>query len=242
MSQTQRRTNTTEFKKILALVRGNDFAHAGEAEAIDLVFNNLPKNPQQILLDVGCGLGGTANYIAKQGWGKPVGFDIDATTIQYAKDHYTQIEFHQSDVNTAAEVIKIKADIIYIFNAFYAFSDQNLALGELRRLAHAKTILVIFDYVNLTPGPAKIRGAINPSTISTQLIDHGWQVNSMLNLNAEYEYWYQNFFNRLQRKKPEIIAAANLETFEYAYDKYLAILNDIKAKLIGGTLIYCSAK
>ena len=50
-------------KQLLALIRGDDYAHAGEAEAIELAFRSVPRRPDQLLLDVGCGLGGTAKYV-----------------------------------------------------------------------------------------------------------------------------------------------------------------------------------
>jgi hypothetical protein len=42
-------------KQLLALIRGSDYAHAGEAEAIELTLGPLPPRPDQLLLDVGWG-------------------------------------------------------------------------------------------------------------------------------------------------------------------------------------------
>jgi hypothetical protein len=50
-------------KQLLAFIRGSDYAHAGEEEAIDLALRPVPRRPDQLLLDVGCGLGGTAKYV-----------------------------------------------------------------------------------------------------------------------------------------------------------------------------------
>ena len=36
------RLNSYQGKRLLALARGADYAHAGEAEAIDLVWSGLP--------------------------------------------------------------------------------------------------------------------------------------------------------------------------------------------------------
>ena len=49
--------NMTSFegKRILALIRDGDYAHAGEEEGIERSFRSIPKNADSWLLDVGCG-------------------------------------------------------------------------------------------------------------------------------------------------------------------------------------------
>jgi hypothetical protein len=56
--------------QLLALIRERDYAHAGEEEAIEITLRNHPKRADRLLLDVGCGLGGTANYVQNHGWAK----------------------------------------------------------------------------------------------------------------------------------------------------------------------------
>ncbi|WP_156411958.1 methyltransferase domain-containing protein, partial [Legionella bozemanae] len=65
-------------KQILAMLREGDFAHPGETEAIELSLSPIAKNSEARLLDVGCGLGGTAHYVQKKGWGTVTGVDIDS--------------------------------------------------------------------------------------------------------------------------------------------------------------------
>ena len=50
-------------KKLLSFLRDGDFAHAGETEAINLLMGQFRKKRIQYILDVGCGLGGTAHYL-----------------------------------------------------------------------------------------------------------------------------------------------------------------------------------
>jgi cyclopropane fatty-acyl-phospholipid synthase-like methyltransferase len=56
--------NSFEGKRILALVRDGDYAHAGEEEAIERVFRAIPKHAGSSLLDVGCGCGGSSGVSA----------------------------------------------------------------------------------------------------------------------------------------------------------------------------------
>jgi hypothetical protein len=65
--------NSFEGKRILALIREGDYAHAGEEEAIERVFRAVPKQAGSWLLDVGCGRGGSAEYLRRRGWGRVEG-------------------------------------------------------------------------------------------------------------------------------------------------------------------------
>jgi len=90
--------NDFNGKEFLATVRGKDYAHAGEEEAIDLIFSKIPKQENRKILDAGCGRGGTADYVQRNGWGHVVGVDIESQSIEYAKNAYPASEFHAMDV------------------------------------------------------------------------------------------------------------------------------------------------
>ena len=90
--------NSFEGKRILALIREGDYAHAGEEEAIERSFRSIPKNGDSWLLDVGCGRGGSAEYLRRHGWGHVEGIDRDAESIEYARTTYPEIGFHVCDV------------------------------------------------------------------------------------------------------------------------------------------------
>ena len=64
-------------KHLVAFLRGKNYAHAGEEEAISIVLDEFPKKNDRVILDVGCGLGETANFIQKNGWRLVTGFDIE---------------------------------------------------------------------------------------------------------------------------------------------------------------------
>ena len=83
-----------QARLILSQLRGGDFTHAGDKEAIDMVVTKLKQEHPEVLkgncLDVGCGFGGTADYLVKQGFKHVWGIDIDKSTIAYAKSKYTR--------------------------------------------------------------------------------------------------------------------------------------------------------
>src|SRR5271168_691621 len=106
--------NSFEGKRILALVRDGDYAHAGEEEAIERSFRSIPKNPGHRLLDVGCGRGGSAEYLRRQGWGEVVGIDRDSDSIEYARATYPEVGFHVCDVLEIPRTVARDFNIIYM--------------------------------------------------------------------------------------------------------------------------------
>lgn len=56
-------------KQILSLIRSGDYAHAGEEEAIRPTLDGVTPSPTRAILDMGCGLGETADYISRLGLG-----------------------------------------------------------------------------------------------------------------------------------------------------------------------------
>lgn len=232
--------NSCEIKKVLGFVRGDDFAHAGEKEAIDLVFHDIAKKEDQLLLDVGCGLGGTANYIEKQGFGKVIGIDIDQDTINYAKKTYPHIDFLLSDVASVSQVLHDKFDIIYMFNAFYAFLDHKAALEELKKLAKPHCQLIIFDYVKL--GAFAKRVVVhNPITLekfAKDLNASGWRLINSVFLDTQYQKWYYRFLRKIIAKKKEIIAQFGSSAYDYVFKTYSELLADIENKQLGGAVFY----
>ncbi|MBW0004351.1 MAG: class I SAM-dependent methyltransferase [Hyphomicrobiales bacterium] len=140
--------NSFEGMQVLSLVRGGDYAHAGEEEAIELAMRPMEKKSNQIIVDAGCGRGGTANYLQTMGWGKAVGFDIEPASIASARKNYPGVVFYVCDVCDVDRTIGVKADILCMFNAYYCFLDQARALSALRNVAKNGTQMVIFDHVN----------------------------------------------------------------------------------------------
>lgn len=245
------RMNSFQGKQILALIRGGDYAHPGEATAIELVFAGIPKNSDQKLLDVGCGRGGTANYLQTQAWGKVTGLDIDADCIAYAQAEYPACGFHCGDVVDAAEILADWFDLIYLFNSFYAFPNPAQALNALRQVAHSQTRLIIFDYTRKgntqlnqpTNGTAPfIPNPIDLEHFPKTLADSGWQLTHIQDLSEQYVAWYQAFLQRAEDQQQAIIELAGVGAWEMVMLVYQALLTELQAGRLGGALILAQAK
>ena len=237
--------NSFEGKRILALVRDGDYAHAGEEEAIERAFRSTPKNSEQWLLDVGCGRGGSAEYLRRRGWGRVEGIDRDAESIEYARATYPEIGFHVCDVIDIARTVTRTFDVIYMLNAFYAFDRQREALAELRKVAKPSAQLVIFDYTvganaGNTPNPM-MPHAIRLSEIAAMLRDAGWAPGAVEDLNAEYTRWYAEFVERIQLKRDEIEKIGGADWYNFVLSMYSGLQAVIARGGLGGAIIHARA-
>ncbi len=242
--------NSFAGKRILALIRDGDYAHAGEEEAIDLVLSRVAKRADNWLLDVGCGRGGTADYVRAHRWGRMAGIDREADSIEYGRVQYPQIEFHACDVVDVAQVAGRHFDVIYIMNAFYAFPAQRQALAALRSVANPNATLLIFDYLDrggfranplAVDAQTILPNAIDLARTSDDLQASGWKLTASQELNDEYRRWYAAFVTRIDQKHDAIVALGGDEAFRYVRAVYSGMLAKIEEGLLGGVLLTAAA-
>jgi ubiquinone/menaquinone biosynthesis C-methylase UbiE len=238
--------NSFEGKRILALIREGDYAHAGEEEAIERTFRSVPKNPAHWILDVGCGRGGSAEYVRRNGFGNLVGIDREADSIEYASNHYPKIDFHPCDVLDVPRVLARKFDVIYMLNAFYAFARQRDALTQLRKVAKPGARLVIFDYTvrgesgadSLSvEGQMLIPHPLRLSAFSTMLTDSDWETCEVEDLSPEYERWYAALVARIHQKQNEIEQVGGAEWYRFVLATYTGLYDAIVGGALGGAIV-----
>lgn len=238
--------NSPIGKEILALVRKTDYAHAGEEEAIDIVFKDMPKDPNRLLLDVGCGRGGTAQYVQHKGWGKVLGVDIDSDSIDYAKKTYPNIEFSVANVMNLAQGLSMQFNVIYLFNAFYAFSNHRRVLEQLHALSLKSGQIVIFDYLlksqNREAFPFKEWNPLDLSVMQSLFSTVGWSAVRTDDISALYEKWYRELVSRIELTSNSIIALAGEEWFDFVHSFYRRILDAIENNLLGGVIVYADKR
>lgn len=236
-------------KEILAYVRKGDFAHPGEIKAIEIAFEPIVKEKSQKLLDVGCGLGGTAHYIQKNGWGTVMGIDLDADLIQYANQHYPDISFILGDILQLNDLIQEKFDVIYSFSAFFCFASQQLALKQMASLANPQAQLIIFDYSLRaeenyhSPFPwSNTASRFNPIDLPVfeqWLLEAGWHLKRAVDISAYFETWYEQLVQLFETHRTNILSQFDADVFDKMVVGYRTLLlEDIKSHQIGGVIIY----
>lgn len=240
------RLNSPLGKRILAVARGGDYAHPGEEDAIRITLRGSAGTTDGRWLDAGCGRGGTADFIARAGWAEVSGFDIDGASVDEARGRFPDVRFYTCAIEDAAERIPGKFDLIYSFNAFYAFPDQPGALSNFAALAEPGGSLVIFDYMD-RGGFADSALARNPEASHWRPIDaermrdwleaSGWRLEIFENLDREYERWYLWLTERFESRRAELLAVAPIEAIDYARSFFSEVLRAIRIGVLGGGIV-----
>ena len=241
-----RSMSSAKGKEISSLARGGDYAHAGEVEAIDLVFAEVGKDPGRRMLDVGCGRGGTAWHLYRNGFGFVHGLDLDAASIAYARSRYAPLDFRCHDALRCARHYQQRFEVIYLFNVLYLFTrrDQLRCLRQLRRLAGRDGLLVLFDYTTWAPdgrtGSAyRYRWhPIDTAGFPAMGEAAGWRVAEFVDYTARFGKWYAAMLDKLQAKQEAIVALAGEAWFDAARRIYESHLQGIESGRLGGGVYY----
>lgn len=243
-----------EGKKLLSYLREGDYAHAGETESIEIVMSEFSKKQQRKILDVGCGLGGTANFIQLHHWGKVTGLDIEPEAIQYAKKHYPEISFYCADVIQAPDIFQDKNfDLLCLFNSFYAFKDQALALKVLSDISLPNATLAIFDYSDKSLGtqtfppknfPMTIGSftPINLNKIESMLASNGWRLYKLDDISDLYIGWYSSLLEKIVNQEKWIISYYGEAYYHKAENTYRALHQALVEQSLGGAIVYAENK
>lgn len=238
-----------EKKLLLADIRTGDYTHAGEKEAIDLVMNKIEKDPKQHLLDVGCGLGGTAAYLQDNGWGEVTGIDIDENAINHATKHYPHLEFIQCAADKVNESLEKKFDVVYLFNAYYCFLNQTQCLNAFSKIAKPNGILALFDYSS----PNKYKGnnpfhdeknkpftPINLKAAMTDFSENCWDIVEIIDLTPHYISWYRNVINNLKTKENTLTEKFGETAYNLVISGFVKVLKLLQSGDLGGSVVYAT--
>ena len=245
------RMNSFIGKKILSIIRNGNYAHPGEEEAIELTFRNIPKDKNRLMLDIGCGRGGTAHYLHTHGWGNVVGVDIDSESIHYANQQYASLDFFACNIVDISKSIERKFDLLYLFNSFYAFDNQLAALESLRKVAKASSTLLIFDYIDLgdyfkepiiEAGAPFLPHPLKNGHFENMMGKAGWSISKMTDITFEYERWYSQFMDKVHLKHKEIIEIGGEDAMETVCRLYGGMLESIQKGMLGGVIVEAKPK
>jgi trans-aconitate methyltransferase len=242
--------NSQIGKAVLARVRGGDYAHPGEEESIRLVWDHLPKDLSQQAVDAGCGRGGTAAFVQREGWSRVSGFDIEGGSIEEARRNYPGIRFEACDVAKAPSVLGAGFDGIYAMTAFYAFPDQEAALRSFRQMVGPGAWLAVMDYADLgrfeSSALAKTEEAwwwqpLQADQIRSQLEVTGWECDTFESWDRHFEGWYEGFMARVEAKQAEVEELAGAGMYQELHRFYGLLLKSIQAGDIGGLFLRARA-
>lgn len=233
--------NSFENKEYLARIRGGDFAHPGEEEAIDLVLSHLRPGANETVLDAGCGRGATADAIQTLTGARVAGVDLDAQSIAYAKATYPGVQFVAGDITRLADLPLPRADVIYAFNSLYACADLEACFSAFRRIANSGARIAVFDYVAYDAGALAAADCL-PDSVHTMAAlrvapeRQGWMCTEIVNLDLHYAAWYRRFLARMDENRAALSAARTPAFFDEVRTKYAAMLRCLEEGTLGAAL------
>jgi ubiquinone/menaquinone biosynthesis C-methylase UbiE len=225
MSANEAKMNTSRL--LLTQLRGGDYAHAGDEEAIKIVLKSAlefsPFLKEEAVLDVGSGFGGTADYLCRAlGFKNVQGFDMDEAAVVYAQKKYSSIHFKVAD---ALKINKSYApqsfSFFYLLNVIYAIQDKKRLLKNLSTLSKPVGILAIFDY-----------------TQKKELKTTGWKILGTIDMTSHFIRWYRAFLDKLSIQASTLSKAFSFQDVQKVEDTFTFLLNQLEQGNLGGVIIF----
>lgn len=233
-------------KRLLARIRGADYAHPGEEEASRLLFAGLAPDPRRRVLDAGCGGAGTAAWVQTRGLGAVTGIELDAATARLARERHPVVKVVEGDLQRAGEVLAGPFDLVYMMTAMYAVPDQAAAFRELGALAAPGAELRALEYADPHGHFAAANDGdpsrgwwrpLRPRELSDLLASAGWSHVEVRDLQPEFVLWYRRLDARIAAMRGAISREFGRDWYAFVAREYAEILSQVRRGRLGGVLV-----
>lgn len=240
-----------QSRLLLKKLRGGDYAHIGGVAVVDMIMERAlafkPSLKEEKILDVGSGLGGTANYLFDKGYQKIWGIDVDDEAVRYASEEYPNVSFKTVDALQARSAFSANNfDFLYLFNVAYAIEGKELLFKELAKICAPGGILVVFDFVqsdrgnhlrmndlaNQTMQPIKLH------LLRKILKKTGWKIVKEDDLSSESIDWYKKDLVTLTSLKSKLLKEFPQSAVIRTERIFSSILKALENKTLNSVVIY----
>lgn len=238
--------NNATGKRVLALIRGGDYAHPGEEEANHLLFAGLRPDRHRRVLDAGCGAGGTAAWVQTRGLGVATGIELDPATAHLAGERHPDVDVVEGDLQRAGEFLAGPFDLIYSMTALYAVPNQVAMFRELGALARAGAELRLLEYADPEGRFAESTSGssswswwrpLAPRDLPQGLAAAGWHTARVIDLHPEFVRWYARLCARITAKREVISRTFGRDWYEFVAEDYADLLELVRSRALGGILV-----
>jgi protein-L-isoaspartate O-methyltransferase len=116
---------------------------------LQMMQEKLKINSNDVVLDLGCGLGGITKYLAKKTGAQIIGIDISEKSIQYANTNnkeITNLKFEAMDINDLSYP-KNNFDVILALDVLYWLDDLESVIQKIKDILKPNGRMGVF-YVN----------------------------------------------------------------------------------------------
>lgn len=240
---------------LLSYLRGGDYTHAGEEEAIDIIVEKslsfVPTITSYPGLDVGCGLGGTAHYLYQKGFKFIQGLDSDSAAIAYAKHNYPSIPFTSVDALLALQIYPpAYFGFICLFNVAYAIENKTALFEALSSVAQPGAIAVFFDYtygqnsrnLSMIDLANKPMHPISLENMKTELSKADWDILEAVDMSADYRRWYRALLGKLTSKVEMLREHFCEADIQKVSKTFMILLDQLENGELGGAAVYAKKR
>jgi SAM-dependent methyltransferase len=243
--------NNATGKRLLALIRGADYAHPGEEAANELLFAGVRPDPRRRVLDAGCGGAGTAAWVQSRGLGAVTGIEIDAETARLARERHPDVTVVEGDLQRAGEVLAGPFDLVYSMTALYAAPDQAAVFRELGELAAPGAEFRLLEYADPESRFARATAGnagwgwwrpLAPLDLPEALTVAGWEPLRVRDLHQEFVSWYRDLCVSIAAKRQQIVRDFGQDWYEFVLSEYSGILRLVRDRSLGGLLVTARAR
>jgi len=236
---------------LLSKLRGGDYAHAGDQEAVDSVIKKSlsfdPALKNKPALDVGCGFGGTAQDLYEAGFSHVQGIDLDQAAISYAQNKYPSLNFVAADALCVEKIYPIPHfSFVCVFNVMYAIQDKALLLKKLSAVSKPGAILAIFDYTCgqenrvpfLTDLADKPMYPLQSGILQEDLKQAQWDVLDVIDMTSDYIRWYRELLKKLSTHTFDLRKEFSAQDISTVSQTFTMLLSYLEQGLLGGVTMY----
>ena len=226
------------FKLLLSDIRTGDYTHPGDEDAIELVISHLEISENSSILDVGSGLGGTADYLSR--YGETTGIDFDENCIKHAQKNYKEVPFHHLDAHKLHTIFPSNQfDIFTLFSSFCFFENQALACLEMANVAKNGAQLAIFDYSShLDNHVHPFNQQLMFEPLKKQTIEKvlgPWQLKEFIDLTGYYVEQYTSIVEKIEGKKDYLIDKFGTPAYTDVHSSFTSLIETFGQS--GGALV-----
>jgi 2-polyprenyl-3-methyl-5-hydroxy-6-metoxy-1,4-benzoquinol methylase len=242
--------NINQSRLLLKKLRGGDYAHIGGVAIVDMIFATIstfnPAVKTAKILDVGSGLGGTAQYLYQKGFTDIYGIDIDEDAVRHASKEYPNISFKAVDVLEVDTTFTANNfNLLYLFNVIYAIENKEELFKKLVKICAPQGILVILDFVEAPRTGLHIKDLTNQSmrfvkiqTLRKLLKKAGWKILKEEDFSSESIDWYKKDIETLRTIKNKLLKEFSQASVVKAEKIFSSIVNSLQHQTLSSVVIY----
>ena len=136
-----------------------DEFHTGGIEATTALLDQLAIAPGMTVLDIGCGLGGTARHIVHRYGAKVIGVDLTEEFVETARALNARLHLDEAidlHVGSALDLplTDASADLVCMFHVGMNIADKDALFAEVSRVLKPGSLFALFDVMEGEDGLA----------------------------------------------------------------------------------------